>query len=302
MLLSETEKFICGLIAFVILFIFICFTSFSIVYFESMMKIVMDIVEYIVNSATIILAVVSAVAIVIAYFIAYIRASRFGVPFRYARANIHESIEVILTMVFGLGLGIVAAVFIFTLGIEIKTSQILSSIFVMIGYIIIIMPFALRRLPSKKVFRRVCITLILLAIIIVSLIAGHCMSAIGRNENNFTAIFVMAHLLVITIFYLLWLVDRLVGNHKTELVCKVNELNYLVGLRHSGGAWTLHRCSNGEVEIPDGYKKTIYYECGRYILRKLDDVDNLIVQKTPWISPVVNIESIKQKTRDTGNS
>jgi hypothetical protein len=292
MLLTEKEKSICEFIAIIIILVFICLIMFSGIYSETMWKIVMDIIVNIANNTAILMTFVSSIALVLAYVIAYNRASRFGVPFRYVRANIHESIEIIITTVFSIGLGIVGAVSIFTID-ELTNVNVFSSLFVMLGYAIIVMPYITERFWHRKSFKKI-MALAIVLIIVVSIVVGYCILVISRNENNIAANIILIHLLIFTILYVLWVTYRLSGKFKTELICQVDNADYLVGTRHSGNVWSLHLCHFGKVEVPDGDRNTIFYEKSKYILRKFDEIEKLKTVYTPDISPVNDIKDIQK--------
>ncbi|MCL2628145.1 MAG: hypothetical protein FWD44_05560 [Oscillospiraceae bacterium] len=243
------------------------------------MEKIIDIFDFILKNYGAMLTILSAVAIMFAYAILLSRASLLGVPFRFARASINESLELLLVIIFGVGFGIITQIYIVNTEMNKLTAFIASFFSVSFGYFIVSMPYIAKfikysiRRERKKVGTVLSFSLILIFIAFVSWNVSNINGTM--QEISIALFFLILHFLFMVILYIVWLSHRLVGEFLTELVVNIDGNTYLVGVRHSGGVWALFPCeiSNEEVDA-NGYRKkdAIYFERKTYILRKLQDL------------------------------
>jgi len=303
--LTEKEWLVTRIINAICWLMCCCYLSIIMLNYELTMKALTVLSNFITDNVSIILTVLSVVAIAAAYLIAYTRAGSFGIPIRYVRANVHESIEVILLTVFVISCGVVVPSVLFTSALPSIDVWIAASINVTIGYGIVLNhyikaaiklwwhPKKQRKKKWKIAFEITCY----ICIILLGIYFGYIVSVINGYGINSAAAMFGLHLLIIMALFFSRFLTRITGTFTSEIICKVDDIEYLVGVRHAGGVWTLHKCKTGTTDVCYGYRDTIYYERGKYILKALnsDDVKEHENVEFCNINQVADINSVKEE-------
>jgi len=241
------------------------------------------------------IAVLMVIGAVFANIQRYSCSQSLGVPFRFTYANIRDNLDVFIELVGSVGLGLFLPVLIITLPIPLLYAVPVMLVSILFSWLIML-PRTIAFLEAKwRIFWKthvrisavIVLILCILAVLALTMIrfairveqaAEQHLTSTGESLLSVSLYFIAVYVAVFIIMVVLWFVRRLGGTNTEELICEVDGVKYLVGMRYSKNQWVLLPCREDDYEEPGprGWVvPAIYFQKGEFILRNLHEVTEL---------------------------
>jgi len=247
-------------------------------------------IEGLVKHGRYIIALLGVFALIIAYITTMFRAARLGVPFRHMRMKVWDGIETVVSLLAGLFLGLAIPLYTMTLEDVEPLLKLLFSFVSIFGGYAAIAPYGVRAIQTSKRRNRLLTVGFYAIFVLLSLTASLVVSSLSSRISIYSAIILMFHLIIFTVLFFIWLIKHISGTYDSESIVVIEGETYLVGIAHTGSMWALFPC----VTLS---KKVIYYERGRYILEKFENIKGLITLDFHSLKALKTFEELKAMSK-----